>query len=51
MKVIGFLLTFVGFGAMEHGGGITWGQIAMIVAGTLMMFPKLIGYAKKNVKK
>lgn len=44
MKVIGFLLILVGVSAMDHGGGITWGQIAMIIIGGLMVFPNLIGY-------
>lgn len=44
MKVIGFLLVLVGLSAMNHGGGITWGQVAMIIIGIVMVFPNLLRY-------
>ena len=50
MKFIGVLLVVVGFTSMEHGGGFTWGQIAMIIIGTLMVFPQLVGYLFEDVK-
>ena len=44
MKVVGFFLILVGVSAMDHGGGVTWGQVAMIIIGAFMIFPNLIGY-------
>jgi hypothetical protein len=44
MKIIGFLLVLVGMSAINHGGGVTWGLIAMIIVGVLMVFPNLLQY-------
>jgi len=34
----------VGFSAIEHGGNVTWGLVAMIIIGVLMVFPNLLQY-------
>ena len=44
MKYIGFLLVLVGFSSIEHGGSVTWGLVAMIIIGALMVFPNLLQY-------
>jgi hypothetical protein len=44
MKYIGFLLMLVGFSAIEHGGDVTWGLVAMIIIGVVMVFPNLLQY-------
>lgn len=44
MKVVGFLLVLVAMNAIDHGGGITWGLVLILVSGVLMMFPALIQY-------
>ena len=44
MKIIGFLLVLVSLSAINHGGGITWGLLAMIIAGVVMVFPNLLQY-------
>jgi hypothetical protein len=44
MKILGLLLILVGFCSIDQGGGITWGLIAMIIVGTLMVFPNLVQY-------
>jgi hypothetical protein len=44
MKIIGFLLVLTSISAINHGGGITWGLLAMIIVGALMVFPNLLQY-------
>jgi len=44
MKYIGFLLMLVGFSAINHGGGITWGLLFMMIVGVVMVFPNLLQY-------
>jgi hypothetical protein len=44
MKYIGCLLVLVSLSAINHGGGVTWGLIAMIIVGVVMVFPNLLQY-------
>jgi hypothetical protein len=44
MKVLGIILVVVAFCAIDTGGGITFGLIAMIVGGLLCIFPQLLQY-------
>jgi hypothetical protein len=44
MKYIGFLLMLVSLSAINHGGGITWGLVFMLIVGVVMVFPNLLQY-------
>jgi|688.fasta_scaffold962404_2 hypothetical protein len=50
MKLIGFLLILVAMVAIDHGGGITWGLIFMLLAGGICMFPNLLQYFFESEK-
>jgi hypothetical protein len=50
MKLIGFLLILVAMVAIDHGGGITWGLIFMLLAGGVCMFPNLLQYFFESEK-
>jgi hypothetical protein len=42
MKMLGIVFIVIAFCAIETGGGITFGLIAMIVGGLLCVFPQLL---------
>lgn len=48
MKILGFLLVLVAIIAIDHGGGITWGLIAILIVGILMLFPNFLPYFFEN---
>jgi hypothetical protein len=50
MKLIGFLLILVAMVAIDHGGGITWGLIFMLLVGGICMFPNLLQYFFESEK-
>ena len=50
MKLIGFLLILVAMVAIDHGGGITWGLVFMLLAGGICMFPNLLQYFFESEK-
>jgi len=44
MKFIGILLLVVAFCAINHGGGVTFTLILMILGGFACLFPGLLRY-------
>jgi uncharacterized membrane-anchored protein len=44
MKFIGCLLMLVSLSTISHSESITWGLVAMIIVGAVMVFPNLLQY-------